>query len=170
MTGYDLLRLPPVPSPPLTTLTPHASYPNLVPSPQLTTLTPHASDPNLVLTTLTPHASYPNLVLRCQRIPTCSESGGLRPSRARTSSCTPSDELSLGKAAVGKGGEGAAASPSTTISADLTSSADHSTIAEIRVKGHRVQGLVCGHPDANPQWDAVHSFISHRQSVNHADK
>ena len=150
MTGYDLLRLPPVPSPPLTTLTPHASYPNLVHSPQLPPWTPHASDPNLVLTTLTPHASYPNLVLRCQRIPTCSESGGLRPSRARTSSCTPSDELSLGKAAVGKGGEGAAASPSTTISADLTSSADHSTIAEIRVKGHRVQGFVCGHPDAEP--------------------
>ena len=160
MTGYDLLRLPPVPSPPLTTLTPHASYPNLVlttmtphasyPNLVLTTLTPHASYPNLVLTTLTPHASDPNLVLRCQRIPTCSESGGLRPSRARTSSCTPSDELSLGKAAVGKGGEGAAASPSTTISADLTSSADHSTIAEIRVKGHRVQGLVCGHPDAEP--------------------
>jgi hypothetical protein len=49
----------------------------------------------------------------------------------------------LGKAAVGKAdvekaavGK-AAASPSTTISADLTSSADHSTIAEIRVTEFR---------------------------------
>ena len=87
--------------------------------------------------------SCPNLVLRCQRSPTCSESVGLRPSLARTSSCSPSDELSLGKAAVGKAdvekaavGK-AAASPSTTISADLTSSADHSTIAEIRVTEFR---------------------------------
>lgn len=87
--------------------------------------------------------SFPNLVLRCQRSPTCSESVGLRPSLARTSSCSPSDELSLGKAAVGKAdvekaavGK-AAASPSTTISADLTSSADHSTIAEIRVTEFR---------------------------------
>jgi len=53
----------------------------------------------------------------------------------------------LGKAAVGKAdvekaavGK-AAASPSTTISADLTSSADHSTIAEIRVHCNRVQEL-----------------------------
>jgi hypothetical protein len=91
--------------------------------------------------------SFPNLVLRCQRSPTCSESVGLRPSLARTSSCSPSDEPSLGKAAVGKAdvekaavgkaAEGAAASPSTTISADLTSSADHSTIAEIRVSEFR---------------------------------
>lgn len=86
--------------------------------------------------------SFPNLVLRCQRSPTCSESVGLRPSLARTSSCSPSDELSLGKAALGKAdvekaAEGAAASPSTTISADLTSSADHSTIAEIRVTEFR---------------------------------
>jgi len=87
--------------------------------------------------------TFPNLVLRCQRSPTCSESVGLRPSLARTSSCSPSDELSLGKAAVGKAdvekaavGK-AAASPSTTISADLTSSADHSTIAEIRVTEFR---------------------------------
>ena len=87
--------------------------------------------------------SFPNLVLRCQRSPTCSESVGLRPSLARTSSCSPSDELSLGKAALGKAdvekaavGK-AAASPSTTISADLTSSADHSTIAEIRVSEFR---------------------------------
>lgn len=87
--------------------------------------------------------SFPNLVLRCQRSPTCSESVGLRPSLARTSSCSPSDELSLGKAALGKAdvekaavGK-AAASPSTTISADLTSSADHSTIAEIRVTEFR---------------------------------
>ncbi len=102
--------------------------------------------------------TFPNLVLRCQRSPTCSESVGLRPSLARTSSCSPSDELSVGKAAlgkaavgkaavgkaavgkaaVGKAAEGAAASPSTTISADLTSSADHSTIAEIRVHCNRV--------------------------------
>jgi len=98
-------------------------------------------------------------VLRCQRSPTCSESVGLRPSLARTSSCSLSDELSLGKAAVGKAdvekaavgkaAEGAAASPSTTISADLTSSADHSTIAEIRVHCNRVQGL------------DVHTFIIH---------
>ena len=113
-------------------------------------------------------------MLRCQRSPTCSESVGLRPSLARTSSCSPSDELSLGKAAVGKAdvekaavgkaavgkadvgkaalgkaAEGAAASPSTTISADLTSSADHSTIAEIRVHCNRVQGL------------DVHTFIIH---------
>ena len=87
--------------------------------------------------------TFPNLVLRCQRSPTCSESVGLRPSLARTSSCSPSDEPSLGKAAVGKAdvekaavGK-AAASPSTTISADLTSSADHSTIAEIRVTEFR---------------------------------
>ena len=111
-------------------------------------------------------------MLRCQRSPTCSESVGLRPSLARTSSCSPSDELSLGKAAVGKAdvekaavgkaavgkaalgkaavgkaalgkaAVGAAASPSTTISADLTSSADHSTIAEIRVHDcNRVQEL-----------------------------
>ena len=87
--------------------------------------------------------TFPNLVLRCQRSPTCSESVGLRPSLARTSSCSPSDELSLGKAALGKAdvekaavGK-AAASPSTTISADLTSSADHSTIAEIRVTEFR---------------------------------
>ena len=40
-------------------------------------------------------------------------------------------------AAVGKAAEGAAASPSTTISVDLTSSADHSTIGEIRVTEFR---------------------------------
>ena len=50
-------------------------------------------------------------------------------------------KAAVGKAAVGKAAEGAAASPSTTISADLTSSADHSTIAEFRVHCNRVQEL-----------------------------
>jgi len=47
-------------------------------------------------------------------------------------------KAALGKADVEKAAVGkAAASPSTTISADLTSSADHSTIAEIRVTEFR---------------------------------
>jgi hypothetical protein len=47
-------------------------------------------------------------------------------------------KAALGKADVEKAAVGkAAASPSTTISADLTSSVDHSTIAEIRVTEFR---------------------------------